>query len=131
MKRLFSLKGRKYFQEVIQKGKRYYSEGVRLVVFRVIESKGMFFDGNHKERCPANPKIGITIGKKFGNAVERNRAKRQVRAIVRDMVTDLMNNTILIISIYKEFRELNYQQARRKIERIIDKAGLLKHELDK
>lgn len=36
----------------------------------------------------APPRLGITVSRKVGNAVERNRAKRRLRAVAREVMPD-------------------------------------------
>lgn len=56
------------FHRVFREGRKYYSEQI-LVVWLTTE-----------EQCT---RYGIVTGKKFGNAVKRNRIKRRIREILR------------------------------------------------
>ena len=40
-----------------------------------------------KERAQDHARIGISVGKKLGNAVMRNKVKRQIRSMVREIYT--------------------------------------------
>ena len=51
-----------------------------------------------KERAKDHARIGISVGKKLGNAVMRNKVKRQIRSMVRE------------IYIWREFR-YNYSSS--------------------
>ena len=62
------LKDPKVFSRIYRKGSRFFSSGI-CAYFAV-------------NRCPYN-RFGITVGKKVGGAVERNRAKRIIRAAYR------------------------------------------------
>lgn len=45
----------------------------------------------------SNPRFGIAVGKKVGNAVTRNHIKRQIRSLVDDNKLLFKNNTNYII----------------------------------
>ena len=45
----------------------------------------------------APSRVGIVVGKRFGNAVRRNRAKRVFRALVRQLHQDLIPGQALLI----------------------------------
>ena len=68
--------------EVQQRGRKVQSEHFFLLVL---------------ER-PGNPRIGITVSSKVGNAVVRNRLKRWVREYVRRHKVDLPSGHAAIIA---------------------------------
>jgi ribonuclease P protein component len=45
----------------------------------------------------AGPRVGLVVGKAVGNAVVRNRVKRQLRHLVRDDLTHLSASADLVI----------------------------------
>ena len=45
----------------------------------------------------AGPRVGLVVGKAVGNAVVRNRVKRQLRHLVRDDLTHLSASSDLVI----------------------------------
>lgn len=67
MKRYEMIKDKKHFNDIIRNGK--YSKDKNFVIYHV----------NNEGR---NPQFGIAIKNKIGNAVVRNRLKRQTRAII-------------------------------------------------
>lgn len=71
-------------------------------------------------------KIGIAMRKKYGNAVMRNRAKRIVRAVCRELLPDLHEGYYIIIQPENDFYTFGYSEIRRNIGSVFQKAGLLK-----
>ena len=68
MKREYRVKKHPEFDHIIKSGKKYKSERFTLYCETSPDQK--------------HSRIGIAVGKKNGNAVVRNRLKRQVRAMV-------------------------------------------------
>ena len=52
--------------------------------------------------------FGISVGKKIGNAVARNKVKRQIRSIISK--NDYQNNFNCIIIVGRAINEKSYQQ---------------------
>lgn len=69
------------------------------------------------------PKFGLAISKKFGNAVNRNRAKRQIRAIL-DMHKENIVANQYIIMIRKDFRDASYQEKEEYLVDLLSRKGL-------
>lgn len=49
------------------------------------------------DQLPTPPRIGITAGKRLGNAVLRNRLKRRLREVVRQIYPNLNNGIDVVI----------------------------------
>ncbi len=82
MKRRYRVRKNEDFQKIIQKRKRQVGVG-----FIVYHSPQMMI---------TNDRVGISVSKKLGNAVVRNRIKRQVRMMVRE-ITDFHNGFDIVI----------------------------------
>jgi len=62
----------------------------------------------------ASSRVGIIVGKRFGNAVRRNRVKRIFRELVRQLYEDLVPGQALLIfpkreALMQSFEELKVQ----------------------
>ena len=68
-------------------------------------------------------RLGVTLSKKFGNAVERNRAKRQVREIFRLHKHRLQPGLDLVFLVYPG--KFDYHDRERQFLQLATKAGLL------
>lgn len=93
MKRYEMVKSHEDFNEIINKGNRL--KGKYIYIF----SKGKEFD---------KPNFGIAVGKKLGNAVVRNKFKRQFRNIVDKNRFLFKNNNNYIIMIKREANNASY-----------------------
>ncbi len=56
-----------------------------------------FFNMMSCASCPGNTRVGIVVGRRFGNAVARNRGKRVFRALVRTTRTGLRQGNDIVI----------------------------------
>ncbi len=63
----------------------------------------------YKERKKLFPRFGITLSKKFGNAVKRNRYKRILREIIRNNQKKFKNEFDYIIIMKKNCENLIYK----------------------
>ena len=93
MKRFEMVKSHDEFNEIINKGKKYKNK--YFIVFVV-------------KKNPLKPQFGIAVGKKVGNAVVRNKLKRQVRNIVDNNKFLFKNSYNYIIMVKKECLDIPY-----------------------
>ncbi|TAL39381.1 MAG: ribonuclease P protein component [Spirochaetes bacterium] len=123
MKKIYSLKGRNVFKEVFTRGKRFNREGVQLIVLK--------HDGGRKNlrrsaQSDENASlVGISIGKSYGNAVQRNRAKRRIRAIAGELLPDLKEGYYIIVRPGIEFKKTGHDAASENIRCLFRKAGIV------
>ena len=64
------------FERVYKQGRRHFSPS--MTVFYLQRSRG-----EHKSSPAIGPRVGFTVGRAFGGAVQRNRLKRRLREAVR------------------------------------------------
>jgi ribonuclease P protein component len=64
---------------------------------------------------------GITITKKYGNAVKRNLLKRRLKAIIREVSHKMLLNNI-IISIYPKYnaKNANFAELKKEVDKILN-----------
>ena len=65
------------------------------------------------------PHFGIAISKKVGTAVERNKLKRQVRAIIDELKDIFPNQRDYIIMIKRSCKEFSFWQMKSDLESLI------------
>jgi ribonuclease P protein component len=108
MKQSQTIKKNREFTEIIRM--RQVVGGAGLVLYY----RKKHSDGN---------RIGISVGKKLGNAVVRNRAKRQVRAMIDEIFT--FNETFdAIIIIKPTFNDFLYEENKKSLEKCYKKVKI-------
>ena len=73
-------------------------------------------------------KFGLSVGKKIGNAVNRNKVKRQLKSIIDKK--DYQNNFNCIIIVGRGINEKNYQERRDNLLIVLEKLNLIKEKKD-
>lgn len=66
------------------------------------------------------PHMGISVSKKLGNAVVRNKIKRQVRMMVQE-IFDFQEAIDYVIIIRKMFLSLSYEENKKELQYIFSK----------
>lgn len=102
MKKKYSLKRNEEIAEIIHK-RRFYKNDVYVVYFA--------------KNIEKQTRICISVSKKLGNAVVRNKIKRQIR----EMVTDIVNFDLeidLVIIVKKAFLENEFLTNKEKIKEL-------------
>ena len=95
MKRQEMVKSHEDFNEIIKNGKKL---------------KGKYIYIFSKEKNFSKPNFGVAVGKKLGNAVIRNKFKRQFRNIVDKNKFLFKNNNNYIIMIKKEANNASFSE---------------------
>jgi len=126
VKRAYSLKGREVFQEVFKRGKRFSGTDLRIIVRRRntgSDRAGHGTSGNDSALPRVN--IGITLNRKYGNAVARNRSRRIIRSICRDYIPLMRGGYYIVILPGAGFKEKSYIEAREELAELFRKAGVV------
>jgi ribonuclease P protein component len=92
------------FQAVYKQGKRHFS--ANLTVF--------YRDRNDQ----AGPRVGFTVGKVLGGAVERNRIRRRLRAAVQRHVTQLARPLDVVLHPRKAVLTLEFAKLESEVEQL-------------
>jgi len=67
----------------------------------------------------------ISVRKKFGNAVRRNRIRRQVRSLCSELISDDHPQTLLLISIDDHAASVSFTQLKTELRLAFQKFGLI------
>ena len=105
------LKKRKEFNYIYRKGESFGNKYVALY-------------------CSKTPKrvlkVGFSVSKKIGKAYERNKLKRQMRAIVREQIPNMQDNIAYIFVAKSGIETLSFIELKDCILNVLFKSGKLK-----
>ena len=113
MEKRFRLKRRQDFNRVYNRGKSF--SNCELVLY-------VYYNKETKEQ-----RIGISVSKKVGNAVMRNRIRRLIKEVVSQLKREftLKGNLDLIIVARQPAAQMNYQDFRRSIIDLFNKSSIV------
>lgn len=77
-----------------------------------------------KPRALDHARVGISVGKKLGNAVQRNRVKRQVRMMV-DEIYDFNEEFDTVLVVRPKYDCENYLNNKKSLERLKKKVKMI------
>jgi ribonuclease P protein component len=69
-------------------------------------------------------RLGVSVSKKIGNAVVRNRVKRVVKEILRLDAARIVHNVDFILIARKPVPSMDYHEIEKSIEHVLKKAAL-------
>ncbi len=87
----------------------------------------------HKGKLPPAPQqkpapsvlIGLTVSRKVGNSVTRNRIKRRLREALRPLIPQITPGYSLIIIARTGMADASFDEIRRTVHTLLTRAGLL------
>lgn len=90
-----AIKENHLYTKAYRNGKRFVGKYVAVYVLRDYAAKRLCRENPMKETVN---RLGIAVSKKIGGAVERNRAKRIIRAAYDEIKGDLLRGNLIVIS---------------------------------
>lgn len=73
-----------------------------------------------------NVRVGISVSKKIGNAVIRNRTKRQIRAMCDSLINYSSHTFDIVIVVRKEFLSDSFEINKNTLNDLLSKIGITK-----
>ncbi|HGH7174807.1 TPA: ribonuclease P protein component [Bacillus wiedmannii] len=110
MKKKYRIKKNDEFQTVFQKGKSNANR--QLVVYQL-----------DKEEQP-NFRIGLSVSKKIGNAVVRNRIKRMIRQSITELKDEIDSGKDFVIIARKPCAEMTYEELKKSLIHVFKRSGM-------
>ena len=109
MKKQYILKKRSAYKYVYKKGER--STCKSLLLLSAKSREGL--------------KIGLSVTKKIGNAVQRNRVKRLLREAILPIQSKIDSNYMYVLVAYPSIVENSYQEICEMVKNAFEKQGKL------
>lgn len=113
MKKGYRIKKNTEFQAVFKKGR---SVANRQFVIYIL-------DKDQQE----NFRIGLSVSKKIGNAVTRNRVKRYIRQVFHELEDQIKDHKDYVIIARKPVADMNYHEVRKSLEHVLKVGKVLNH----
>lgn len=111
MKKAFRVKDNKEFQMIFQKGKSFANR--QLVIYYLKKQEQTHF------------RVGLSVGKKIGNAVMRNRIKRYLRQAFQELEGQLPDHYDIIIIARKPTRHMTFKEIKSSLIHLLSREKLL------
>lgn len=92
---------------------------------RNIRSDSYFAVYQSKDLMSGHFRFALSIGKKYGNAVQRNIAKRRIRMIISSYKNFYPHDALFVIVIKPKSITLNYQEMHEKLTILLKKSNLM------
>lgn len=112
LKKAYRVKRNSEFQDILRSGKSFANR--ELVIYYKSKVRQKHF------------RIGISVGKKIGNAVTRNRIKRLIRESFIQLEDNITSEIDIIIIARKPTVHMNGNQMKRSITHLLKKQCLFK-----
>lgn len=113
MKKEYRIKKNLEFQNVFRQGKSFANR--QLVIYYIERQEQEHF------------RIGLSVGKKIGNAVTRNRIKRHLRQAFQELQDDIKNNYDIVIIARQPTKDLGFHEMKKSVSHLLYKQHLLKN----
>jgi len=112
MKKEFRVKKNKEFQTAFQKGRSFANR--QFVVYALTKEEQDYF------------RIGLSVSKKIGNAVTRNRIKRYLRQAVFELKDQLAQGNDFVIIARKPAAEMDFFEVKKSLSHVLKVGKVLK-----
>lgn len=112
MNDMLRLRKNEEFQLVFKQGKSFANRQFVVYVLKNAEKK--------------HSRLGLSVSKKMGNAVVRNRIKRLIKEIFRELGDKLEDGNDYIVISRKPVRTMDYSDMKDSLEHVLKKAGVIK-----
>jgi ribonuclease P protein component len=101
------------FRRALEQGERF-SDGV--LALRALKRQG--------DETRDGVRLGISVGRRFGKAVQRNRLRRQLRESARISIARAQGAWDVVLIPQAAARAITYDQLRTSTERLLRRAGI-------
>ena len=110
MKKKNRIKKNDEFQAVFQNGKSNANR--QFVVYQLEKAEQSYF------------RIGLSVSKKLGNAVVRNRIKRMIRQSITELKDEIDSGKDFVIIARKPCAEMTYEEVKKSLIHVFKRSGM-------
>lgn len=111
IKKKYRVKSEYDFQKVFHEGKSVANRQLVLYIFSKPEQ--------------AHFRIGISVGKKIGNAVKRNQVKRYIRQAIQELENQIDPQLDFLLIARPDIRDKNFQEIKQSIIHVMKLAKII------
>lgn len=111
MRKTWRIKDNKEFQHIFKYGKSFANR--QLVVYYINKQNQKHF------------RVGLSVGKKIGNAVTRNRIKRYLRQSFIELEEKVIPTLNVIVIARQPTKEMNFHEIKKSLIHVLSKQKLL------
>ena len=94
---------------------------------KVVKGDSYFAIYQADEKLNEHFRFALSIGKRYGNAVARNLAKRRIRMIIAELKDVIIKTKEFVIVIKPTAAQLDYQDMRTKLNVLLKKSKLMEN----
>ncbi len=95
---------------------------------KVVKGDSYFAIYQSEDSANEHFRFALSIGRRYGGAVERNLAKRRIRMIIHEMKDDIQSNKNFVIVIKPTAIDLSFQEMQSKLHALLKKSKLTEKE---
>ncbi|MBE6535138.1 MAG: ribonuclease P protein component [Ruminococcaceae bacterium] len=117
-----AIKEHHLYDKTFRRGKRSVGKYVAVYILRDLKAEKL--KNAHPQKIYVN-RLGLSVSKKLGGAVERNRAKRVIRAAYDSVKTELKTGNLIVISPRSAIVSAKSTDVARELIRAFGELGLL------
>ncbi|MFC0015359.1 MULTISPECIES: ribonuclease P protein component [Allobacillus] len=110
MKKKYRVKKNEEFQQIFKQGESFANK--QLVIYYVMKKDQQHF------------RVGISVGKKLGNAVMRNKIKRYIRESLRQLEPHIQPDVDFVIIARKPATSMNVEEVKISLKHLLKRTGL-------
>ena len=118
-----AIKENHLYQKAYRQGKRAVTKTVAVYVLRDYGANRLKKENPEKQFVN---RLGLSVSKKIGSAVERNRAKRVIRAAYDSQKLQLRTGFLIVISAREAIRDRKSTEVARELEAAFRSLNMLK-----